>query len=93
MKRRLKTGASLVALCGLALVLSSPAFALTSAGPLSAPEPAPAAPVETAPAHDGEIVRDIEVEGAVRLERDTILSYLTIAKGTSASAQDMNASL
>ncbi len=39
------------------------------------------------------LVEDIKVLGALRLERETVLSYLTIAKGDQAKEADLNASL
>lgn len=91
----LKTGASLLPLCGLALLWAAPAWALGSAGPLAAPTPAPVANVESldVAAKAGEDIKEIAVEGAVRLERDTILSYLTVSTGGKASAEDINDSL
>jgi len=59
--------------------------------------PVTAAPVSSVEAveedMDGEIVSEIRIEGAQRLERDTILSYLTIAQGGRASEEKIDGSL
>ena len=75
----------------LALCLHSvPAFALSEAG-VSA---APVMSVEATPEDtDGTPVSDIRVEGAQRLESDTVLSYLTIAKGDRVTEEKLDTSL
>ncbi|MDX2027498.1 MAG: outer membrane protein assembly factor BamA [Alphaproteobacteria bacterium] len=53
----------------------------------------PVMPVEAVPLAEGTIVQDIKVEGAQRLEPETVLSYLTVAKGDAATLEKIDASL
>lgn len=41
----------------------------------------------------GELIQSIDVDGAVRLERETVLSYLTVAVSSRAGEEELNASL
>ncbi len=73
---------------------AAPALALDVEGIVPAPGPATFLGAPSAvPAPSGETVRDIEVEGAQRLERETVLSYLTIAQGDKVDEDSLNASL
>jgi len=65
------------------------AFALSEV-----PLAAPAAAVESvAEDMDGIIISEIKIEGAQRLERDTVLSYLTVAQGDRANEEKLDGSL
>ncbi len=77
--------AALAGLSVLGAVVCSPAFAQRAA-PVSFVE---SAELETS----GELVSAIEVEGAQRLERETVLSYLSIATGDRVDREKMDASL
>ncbi|MDX9689526.1 MAG: outer membrane protein assembly factor BamA [Proteobacteria bacterium] len=66
--------------------------------PLSAAEPkvsaAPTSSVEAVDENvDGPVINDIRIEGAQRLERDTVLSYLTVAVGSHMGETQMDESL
>ncbi|MGE4352381.1 MAG: outer membrane protein assembly factor BamA, partial [Bdellovibrionales bacterium] len=80
----------------LALCLNaSPARALSDS-PLLEPEvEASSVPMvdEATPEENGPVITGIDVQGAQRLERDTVLSYLTVAKGDTATREKLNASL
>jgi len=53
----------------------------------------PVSPVVTDVAQSGPVIQDIRVEGAQRLESETVLSYLTLAKGDQATPDKIDASL
>ncbi len=82
---------SVFALC----LQTSPAFALMDEGAvLPAPElAAPAAASGQEEADSGDLIRDIRIEGAQRLERETVLSYLTVASGDWVTEEKLDASL
>jgi len=84
---------SLMALC----LHSAPALALDFGKDASASEPslsaAPTSSVELASADQGEPIAAIEVDGTQRLEKETVLSYLSIAVGDHVDEGKMNASL
>ena len=67
----------------------APAYALSET-PLAAPVTSVESAVEDM---DGIIVKDIRIEGAQRLERETILSYLTLAAGDRANEEKLDGSL
>ena len=67
------------------IMQQSPLLAHPTADPQMMAQMAPAAPVDT--------VQDVRVEGAQRLEADTVTSYLTVAKGDQPTAEKLNSSL
>lgn len=78
----------------LALCLNaSPVHALSEATVTAAPVAAVEASADEEEASSGPAIDEITIEGAQRLERDTILSYLTLAKGDRASDEKLDASL
>ncbi|MDD2326265.1 MAG: outer membrane protein assembly factor BamA [Alphaproteobacteria bacterium] len=87
------------ALTRAGLLVSLAAALCLQAGPARAMSEVPvvAAPVSSVEAveedTDGPIVSDIRIEGAQRLERDTILSYLVLAQGDRASEEKIDGSL
>ncbi len=81
----------------LAFCLSaSPAAALTVEGIVPAPESSLVASSELAApekAETGDLIREIRIDGAQRLERETVLSYLTISAGDWVDSEKLDASL
>ena len=55
--------------------------------------PDAAAGLAQLPVESAEVIQDIRVEGAQRLEADTVVSYLTLAKGDRAASSRLDASL
>ncbi len=83
-----------VALLGLALCAGT-AYAKppAKASSLLQQIPSPALQPLSAPAPAGDIIQDIHVEGAQRLEPETVTSYLTVGKGDAATPDKLDASL
>jgi len=67
-------------------LMGSPAAVPTAANSLFAPSAAPLMATDTT-------IQDIRVEGAQRLEPDTVMSYLSLVKGDAATPDKMDASL
>ncbi|MER2520418.1 MAG: outer membrane protein assembly factor BamA [Bdellovibrionales bacterium] len=91
---------------GRAWLMCAAALALTGAGTVMAPPNTWAEENETssflAPMTEGstaqmsgdaELVQSIQIEGAQRLETETVMSYLTLSKGDLATAEKLDASL
>lgn len=68
-------------------------FSFTALAADPAPKAAPVAAVQTAEVENGPTVRDIRVEGAQRLENETILSYLQLGKGQTATPEKIRQAL
>lgn len=69
---------------------SSPALALNEASVMAAPVSSVESTQEDM---TGTVVSEIRIEGAQRLERDTVLSYLTVAQGDRANEEKIDGSL
>jgi outer membrane protein insertion porin family len=95
-------GRGLAVVLGMLTIVAAPSIAAAEDAP--APMAAPAVPVSavppmafmaaaTPPQAGGVVVEDIRVEGAERLEQDTVTSYLQVAKGDHATPEKLDASL
>lgn len=80
---------SFMALC----LQVAPASALSVEGVVAAPDSVPVAAVESESVDEGELVEDIRVEGTQRLEKETVVSYLTVAKGGRIDEEKLDGSL
>ena len=74
----------------LFVVAGTKAFAQTSPLQMAA---APVMSVAEGPMEAGPVIKDIKVEGVQRLEPETVLSYMALAKGDQASPDKIDASL
>ena len=61
-----------------------------AASPASQPAASPSMPTDMV---TGQVISDINVEGAQRLEPETVMSYLSVARGDTATPDKINASL
>ncbi|MDP9126874.1 MAG: outer membrane protein assembly factor BamA [Pseudomonadota bacterium] len=74
------------------IMAKAPASSVAAFLGTAAPKPVMAAPAPEM-SESGDVVRDIRVEGAQRIEADTVTSYLVLAKGDAATPSKIDASL
>ncbi len=91
-RRSSRTTSAVVGAVGLSLLLATRCFPVLAETSLSVMA-APVTPVMAEEQGTGPVIQDIRVDGAQRLEPETVLSYLTLAKGDQASEEKIDASL